>query len=78
MGILGALGVVDWGLVRLGLWEGHNVLRTLSGAAMGVGMGMAFPYYFMDPYDANFWTVGIALTVGASAVEIVARYLDDT
>lgn len=68
------IGILEWSIVRLGFWSGRNYLRTITGAIMGVGMGIGFPIYFRRPFSVNFWTVFGALGSTALLVELVARF----
>ncbi len=67
-------GILEWSIVRLGFWRGRNYLRTITGAIMGVGMGIGFPIYFRRPFSVDFWTVFGALGSTALLVELVARF----
>lgn len=72
MGILAAPALVDWGLARTGIWQGTNLLRTVTGALLGAGLGQAMPRYFRNPFSVDFWMVAglflmaILLVEGAS------------
>lgn len=66
------LGILDWGVVRLGFWKGNNVLRTATGAVMGAALGIGLPHYFRHPGSMQFWAVVGALGGTALLVEIVA------
>lgn len=73
MAILCAIPLIDWALVRLKFWRGHNPVRTLTGALGGAGLGLAMPAYFRDPGDLLFWAIIGGLTLVALIVEVGAR-----
>lgn len=69
------IGVLEWGIVRLGFWEGNNFLRTFTGVIMGIGMGIGLPPYFRRPFSPDFWTVVGVLGGTVGLIEIVARFV---
>ncbi len=76
MAICCGLGIFEWGIVRLGFWEGKNFLRTITGVIIGIGMGIGLPPYFQRPFSIGFWTVAGVLGGVVGLIEIVARFSD--
>jgi uncharacterized membrane protein len=66
--------LTDWGVARLGLAEGVNTVRTVTGAFAGVGLGLALTGSFRNPADPNFWYSLGSLAVAALLTEGVARF----
>jgi uncharacterized membrane protein len=72
------VGILDWGVVRLGFWKGNNVLRSLTGALVGGALGLGLPHYFRHPGSSRFWAVVGGLGGTALLVEVVAWEFFDT
>lgn len=58
--------LIDWSRSQLFKGKGSNVLRTLTGALAGLGLGLAFSDYFRDPSRPDFWIlIGCIAAVAA-------------
>ncbi len=74
LGVLPWPALVDWGRARLGYSAGRNIVRSLTGLALGLSMGRSAYLHGTEPFHPWVcWQLGL-LGFCWISVEILARW----
>ncbi|WP_436925887.1 DUF2085 domain-containing protein [Halosimplex amylolyticum] len=65
-----APALVDWAVTTFTRRRGSNALRTASGALLGLGYGVAVPWFLTD---RPLWLLGVAAVYGGVAAALLVR-----
>ncbi|WP_415379043.1 DUF2085 domain-containing protein [Halosimplex sp. TS25] len=67
-----APALVDWAATTFTDRRGSNALRTVSGALLGLGYGVAVPWFLIG---RPLWLLGVAAVYGGIAAVLLVRSL---